>query len=162
MGSTGESSGPAVPPSPAIEPGAATEPPPAPEARPVSVEPASEKRSVWSLVAQLTGVVSAVVALVGLVLVFAPGLKPDPPPVSKGAAFGEVTTDPIVTRLDYLRRLDRAVGDYTAAQLRRPGAVVSFNVQITGHKGENLPLRWACTTRRRAADLPREGDDAEG
>ena len=47
-----------------------------------------------------------------------------------------------MTRLDYLRRLDRAVGDYTAAQLRRPGAVVSFNVEITGHKGENLPLRW--------------------
>lgn len=129
MGPVGKSSAPAVPASPAVE------------SAPVPQSP-REKRSLLALVVQLTGVVSAVVALVGLLFVLVPGLKPDAPAVQKGAAFAEVTTDPVVTRLDYLRRLDQAAGDYTAAQLRRRGAVVSFNVQITGHKGESLPLRW--------------------
>ena len=156
MGTTGESSGPAVPPSPADDSRPVTEPPPAPESRPVSREHASEKRSLWTLVAQLTGVVSAIVALVGLVFVLVPGLKPEGPAASKGAAFADLTTDPVVTRLDYLRRLDRSMGDYTAAQLRRRGAVVSFNVVITGHKGESLPLRWGVYDAATGQQISRE------
>ena len=121
---------------------AAPSPSPAdPKAR-RSAERTPKKRSPFVLFGQLGAAVSTIATIVGLVLVFAPGLKPDPPAAEKGAAFSDITVDPNVTRADYLKRLDRGPGGYTPQQLRRRGAIVAFHLTITGHKGEDLPLRW--------------------
>jgi hypothetical protein len=100
------------------------------------------RRLRFAHIVEIGGLVSAVAAVVGLVFVFAPGLKPDPPAPEKGADFTQVVAEPNVTREHYLRRLDQGPGDYSRGQLRTPGVIAAFNVSITGHRGEALPLRW--------------------
>jgi hypothetical protein len=101
-------------------------------------------------VGQVAGVVSTVVAVVGLILVFVPGLKPDPPAAQKGAAFSELTIDPMVTRGEYLRRLDRGPGDYTREQLRERGVVVGSTSRSRATKARTSRCGGASTTRRTA------------
>lgn len=113
-------------------------------------------RSLFTLVVQIGGVVSAAAAAVGLVFLLAPGLKPDPPPTERGASFSKLTTEPNVSRADYLRRLDRARGSYRRDELRRPGVIIGFNVEITGHNRERLPLRWGVYRASDAHQLYRE------
>jgi hypothetical protein len=128
------------------------------EPKPASpaADPAHKKRSAFVLVGQVGAGVSTVATIVGLVLVFAPGLKPDPPAAEKGAVFSDIVVEAGVTRADYLRRLDRSPGGYTRQELRRRGAIVAFHVSITGHKGEDLPLRWGVYSAGDGAQVYRE------
>ncbi len=119
-------------------------------------EPTRKKRSPFVLFGQLGAAVSTIATIAGLVLVFAPGLKPDAPAPEKGAAFSDVTVDKNVSLGDYLRRIDGSLSGYTDQQLRRRGAIVAFHVTITGHKGEDLPLRWGVYSADDGAQVYRE------
>src|SRR5262245_46534328 len=77
-----------------------------PGSPPTSPAVERKRRSPLVLVGEIGGAISALAAVVGLVLVFAPGLKPDPPAAVKGAAFSGVTTDVNISRAGYLQRLD--------------------------------------------------------
>jgi hypothetical protein len=101
------------------------------------------KRSGRRLAGEVAGVVSTLVGVVGLLFVLAPSLKPEPPPLRREASFNGLEVERNVTRAQYLQRLDRGVGSYAPTQLQENGVHVRFNVVMTGHKGDDLPLRWA-------------------
>ena len=135
---------------------AAPSPSPADAKARQSTQPAPKGRSPFKLFGQLGAAVSTIATIVGLVLVFAPGLKPDQPAPEKGAEFSDLTVDTNVTRADYLRRIDGSLSGYTDQQLRRRGVIVAFHVTITGHKGDDLPLRWGVYSADDGAQVYRE------
>lgn len=111
--------------------------------RPDEAQPPEKKRSAIVLAGEIAAVVSTLVGVVGLFFVLAPSLKPEPPPLRRDARFGEIEVERNVTLAQYLQRIDRGLGSYRAKELRETGVLVRFNVVMTGHKGDDLPLRWA-------------------
>jgi hypothetical protein len=101
------------------------------------------KRSVGALVAQIGAAASAVGAVLGLVFLLAPSLKPDPPPTLKRASIGVLDVEQRVTYQQYLERTGLAGGDYDDSFLARPGVFVEFDLSIEGYQGVDLPLRWS-------------------
>lgn len=120
-----------------------------------SSEP-EKKRSVLVLAAEIGGVVSTLATVIGLVFVFAPNLKPEPPPLRKEAVFREIEVERNVSRAQYLQRIDRGLGSYAPRQLRESGVLVRFNVVMTGHEGDDLPLRWALYDERTGSQIHRD------
>ena len=114
------------------------------------------KRSGLRLAGEIAGVVSTLVGVVGLLFVLAPSLKPEPPPLRKEAFFTGLEVERNVTRAQYLQRLDRSVGSYVPKELRQPGVLVRFNVVMTGHKGDDLPLRWALYDARNGGQIHKD------
>lgn len=106
-------------------------------------QPPAKKRSALVLAGEIAGVVSTLVGVVGLFFVLAPSLKPEPPPPRREASFNGLEVERNVTRAQYLQRIDRGLGSYAPKQLQENGVLVRFNVVMTGHKGDDLPLRWA-------------------
>lgn len=96
-----------------------------------------------AIVAQIGTAASAVGAVLGVVFVLAPSLKPDPPPPLKRAVIGDLSVERPITYAQYLERTDLPGGDYDMSYLRRPGVFVQFEVSIDGYKGVALPLRWS-------------------
>ena len=113
-------------------------------------------RSPLVLAAEIGGVVSTLAAIVGLVFTLAPSLQPEPPPPRKEAAFREIEVERNVTRGQYLQRVDQGPGSYAPRQLRESGVLVRFNVVMTGHKGDDLPLRWALYDARTGSQLHKD------
>jgi hypothetical protein len=114
------------------------------------------KRSGLRLAGEIAGVVSTLVGVVGLLFVLAPSLKPEPPPLRKEAFFTGIEVERNVTRAQYLQRLDRGVGSYVPKELREAGVLVRFNVVMTGHKGDDLPLRWALYDARNGGQIHKD------
>lgn len=108
------------------------------------------------LAAEIGGVVSTLATVIGLIFVLAPSLKPEPPPLRKEADFREIEVERNVTRAQYLQRIDRGPGSYAPQQLRESGVLVRFNVLMTGHKGDDLPLRWALYDARTGSQIHRD------
>ena len=114
------------------------------------------KRSGLRLAGEIAGVVSTLVGVVGLLFVLAPNLKPEPPPLRKEAFFGGIEVERNVTRAQYLQRIDQGVGSYGHEQLQETGVLVRFNVVMTGHKGDDLPLRWALYDARTGGQIHKD------
>jgi hypothetical protein len=104
---------------------------------------AKPKRSVGTIVTQIGAAASAVGAILGVVFVLVPSLKPDPPPALKRATIGDLTVERPITYEQYLERTDLPGGDYSPSYLKRPGVFVQFEVSIDGYQGVALPLRWS-------------------
>jgi len=118
-------------------------------AKPASAVPRAQsrrrRRSPIAIVTQVGGVASAIAAVLGLIFLFAPGLRPKestPPPV-KRAQLGVLKVERPVTYAQYLQRTDLPGGDYDRSYLQRPGVFVEFDVEIVGYQGVALPLRWS-------------------
>ena len=119
---------------------------PSPRATTPPTTPAPARRigplSVLSATATAVGLVSAVL---GLVFLLRPQLKPAPPappPAHTAARLRPVTFDDAVTFGEYLARTDQPAAGLDAATLRRRGVLVTFAFDIFGYKGKRLPLRW--------------------
>jgi len=87
-------------------------------------------------------VVAIVGSVVGLVFVFRPGWKPEAPVDVGKADVTNVRVNQPVTFRRYLQHLQLPPGNMSKEQLDRPGALITFHVQISGFKGKALPLRW--------------------
>jgi hypothetical protein len=98
---------------------------------------------VLAIVTQVGAVASAVGAVLGIVFVLLPGLKPEPPPAAKSAALTKIALERDVSYSQYLQRVNLPPGDTDEARLARRGVFVQFNVEIVGYKGKELPLRWS-------------------
>lgn len=111
-------------------------------------EPA-ERRGVRKWLGELSttvkavgGVAGAIAAIVGLVFVFLPDLRPDPTPDEGSATFSKPTVEQPVTFGQYLDRVEIPRDTFTEKELQRPGVLVGVQVTIKGYRNEALPLRW--------------------
>jgi hypothetical protein len=86
--------------------------------------------------------VGALIALVGVFLMLSPVLKPPDAPATRLARLSNLTLDEDVSFGQYLDRTGFPQRDYPAAQLARPGALVTVDYRVEGYRGKRLPLRW--------------------
>jgi hypothetical protein len=100
-------------------------------------------RSLGGVVKQIGAAASALGAVLGVIFVLVPSLKPDPPPALKRASIGVLDVQRPVTYRQYLERTGLAGGDYDSSYLARPGVFAEFDVSIEGFEGIDLPLRWS-------------------
>src|SRR6185312_8340052 len=101
-----------------------------------------KKRLPRPTLGQIGAIVGVVGGIVGLVFLFKPGWKPQAPPDVGKAEVTDIRAREPVTFARYLQRLKLPQGSLSPAQLRRRGALVEFDVQLTGFAGKQLPLRW--------------------
>ena len=118
-------------------------------------EPA-ERRGVRKWLSELSttvkavgGVAGAIAAIVGLVFLFFPDLRPSGTSDEGSATFSKPTVEQPVTFGQYLDRVEIPRDGYTEEILQRPGALVSVQVTIKGYRDQALPLRWYLLDGRR-------------
>ena len=105
--------------------------------------PAPEKkRSPMVYVGQASAVVALVGTVVGLVFVFKPGWKPEPPPDVGTLKILESSVRQPVTFGRYLERVRLPAGDLTKAYLQRRGLLIEFDYEASGFRGKRLPIQW--------------------
>lgn len=95
--------------------------------------------SAWIKV--LTGAVGLVTAVAGAIWLFSPDSKPQPTPTEGSATFRGQPDVAHLTRAQYLDRFGFPKSPFTATQLKQPGALTSYKVEIKGYKGKALPVR---------------------
>jgi hypothetical protein len=101
-----------------------------------------QKRNPLVYVGQAAGVVALVASVVGLLFVFKPGWKPEPPPDVGTLKIAESSVRQPVTFGRYLERLRLPPLDMTKEFLQRPGLLVEFDYQAEGFRGKRLPIQW--------------------
>ena len=108
-----------------------------------------ERRGVRKWLSELSttvkavgGVAAAIAAIVGLVFLFFPDLRPDGTSDEGSATFSKPTVEQPVTFGQYLDRVEIPRDGYTEEDLQRPGALVGVQVTIKGYRDQALPLRW--------------------
>lgn len=90
----------------------------------------------------ISTLVAFTVAALGLVFLIFPQLEPKLPPETASATFEDVWVDPGVTLGQYLERALLSKNPYSAEQLARRGALVTFDVRFEGYGEKGLPIRW--------------------
>ena len=90
----------------------------------------------------LGAVAGAIAAILGVVFLLVPNLRPERTPDEGSATFGVPTIERPVTLGQYLRRVELPPGDLTQQQLQRVGVIAAVQLTIKGYKGKQLPLRW--------------------
>ena len=136
------------------------------EAAPAPEEPARrrknplvyflQKRNPLVYVGQAAGVVALIASVVGLLFVFKPGWKPEPPPDVGTLKIVDSSVRQPVTFGRYLERVRLPPMDMTKAFLQRRGLLVEFDYEAEGFRGKRLPIQWelvdAKTNERVVAD----------
>jgi hypothetical protein len=102
--------------------------------------------------------VSFAVAVLGLVFLLWPSLKPEPPAAVKEAHLSDITVDRHVTFAAYLDRGAYSRMSITRADLRRMGVLIGFAFTIQGYKGRRLPLRWQLIDARTGEQVSQRQD----
>jgi hypothetical protein len=138
------------------------------DAAPAPEEPKSRRRSLLAYflqkrnplvyVGQAAGVVALVASVVGLVFVFKPGWKPEPPPDVGTLKIVDSSVRQPVTFGRYLERLRLPPLDMTKAFLQRRGLLIEFDYQAEGFRGKRLPIQWELVNARSNDRVA--GDDA--
>lgn len=122
------------------------------EAAPAPEEPARQrknpflyflqKRNPLVYVGQAAGVVALIASVVGLVFVFKPGWKPEPPADVGTLKFVDSSLRQPVTFGRYLERIRLPPMDLTKEYLQRRGLLVEFDYEAEGFRGKRLPIQW--------------------
>ena len=116
---------------------------PAPETEP------NEKRGLRKWLGELStgvktigGVAGAIAAVLGVLFLLLPNLRPQATPEEGSATFEKPTLEQPVTLRQYLRRVELPPDGYTEKQLNRAGAITEVQATIKGYRGKSLPFRW--------------------
>jgi hypothetical protein len=115
---------------------------------PANAAPESEAvppRRKWLRVPSLgqsAALVGLIGGVVGLLFIFKPGWKPQPPSQVGTVEFSDVHARQPVTFKRYLQRLKLSPGNMSPAMLRRKGVLIEFHAHIVGFRSKELPLRW--------------------
>jgi hypothetical protein len=131
----------------------------APEAAPSANDSTSRRsRLRGPTVFEAGAFVTLVGGIVGLVFLFAPGCRPQPPSDVSEATISNVRIIPRVTFERYLQRLQVPIPpEMTEKYLARRGALVEFDWKIVGLRGKHLPFGWElldhATNERVAAEM---------
>jgi hypothetical protein len=128
-------------------------------------QPAPEKkRNPLVSLGQVSGIVALFATVVGLVFVFKPGWKPEPPPDVGTLKILDSSVRQPVTFGRYLERVRLPAMDVTKAYRQRRGLLIEFDYEASGFRGKRLPIQWelvdAKTNDRAMADGDEGGNDA--
>jgi hypothetical protein len=88
------------------------------------------------------GIAGAIAAVLGVLFLLLPNLRPEPTPDEGSVTFEKPTLEQPVTFGQYLRRVELPQTGYSAEQLRRPGVIAAVQLTIKGYRDKSLPLRW--------------------
>jgi hypothetical protein len=88
------------------------------------------------------GIAGAIAAVLALVFLLLPNLRPEPTPTEGSATFQKPTIERPVTLRQYLRRVELPSTGYTGDQLEQAGVITEVQATITGYRGKHLPFRW--------------------
>jgi hypothetical protein len=115
---------------------------------PAEPEP-TEKRGLRKWLGELSkgvktigGIAGAIAAVLGVVFLLVPSLRPEATPPEGSATFAKPTIDQPVTFRQYLRRIELPETGVTAERLQQAGVLADVKVTIKGYRGKELPLRW--------------------
>lgn len=101
--------------------------------------------------------VSFTATAIGLIFGVWPALKPEEPPVTKGATLTNVTLDRMSFG-QYLDRISQSRTGYRRTQLERTVAVVGFDFSIRGYRNKRLPLQWRMVNARTGDQMDQSRD----
>jgi hypothetical protein len=87
-------------------------------------------------------VAGAIAAVLGLVFLLLPNLRPEGTPAEGSATFEKPTLERPVTFGQYLRRVELPRAGYTKEKLQQAGVIADVQMTIKGYRGQRLPLRW--------------------
>jgi hypothetical protein len=101
----------------------------------------------WQLrrptIVEMAAFVAVVGGIVGLVFVFAPGCKPQPPPAAIKATISDIDAVRPYTFRRFLQRQHISIPpEMTPQFLARRGVMIEFHYEIIGLSGEQLQLDW--------------------
>lgn len=127
--------------------------PPAADPAPAPEEPAErqkrnplayflQKRNPLVYVGQAAAVVGLIGGIVGLLFIFKPGWKPQPPPDVGTLKIVDSSVRQPVTFGRYLERVRLPPLGVTKAYRQRRGLLIEFDYQAKGFRGKPLPIQW--------------------
>jgi hypothetical protein len=101
-----------------------------------------KKRNPLVYVGQAAAVVGLIGGVVGLLFIFKPGWKPQPPPDVGTLKIVESSVRQPVTFGRYLERVRLPPLGLTKAYRQRRGLLIEFDYQAAGFRGKRLPMQW--------------------
>lgn len=100
------------------------------------------KRNPLVYVGQAAAVVGLIGGVVGLLFIFKPGWKPQPPPDVGTLKIVDSSLRQPVTFGRYLERVRLPSLGVTKAYRQRRGLLIEFDYQAAGFRGKQLPIQW--------------------
>jgi hypothetical protein len=121
-----------------------------------------QKRNPLVYVGQAAGVVALVASVVGLLFVFKPGWKPEPPPDVGTLKIVDSSVRQPVTFGRYLERVRLPPMGFTKAFRQRQGLLIEFDYEAAGFRGKRLPIQWELVDAKTNDRVLTGDEDADG
>ena len=121
-----------------------------------------QKRNPLVYVGQAAGVVALIASVVGLLFVFKPGWKPEPPPDVGTLKIVDSSVRQPVTFGRYLERVRLPPMGTTKAFRQRQGLLIEFDYEAAGFRGKRLPIQWELVDAKTNDRVVTEGGDDAG
>jgi hypothetical protein len=117
------------------------------------------KRNPLVYVGQAGGIVALVASVVGLLFLFKPGWKPEPPPDVGTLRIVESSVRQPVTFGRYLERVRLPPLGVTRAFRQRQGLLIEFDYEVEGFRGKRLPIQWELVDAKTNDRVVADGED---
>jgi hypothetical protein len=99
------------------------------------------EHSPMATIGAIGTVLTVVSAVIGLVFLFVPGLKPEPPAPTRSARLTSLEFVPSLTMRQMLDRTDQSTEGLTPEELAARVVYLRYRFKTTGYKGEELPIK---------------------
>jgi hypothetical protein len=99
------------------------------------------ERSPMATVAAIGTILTVISAVVGLVFLFAPGLKPAPPSPTRSAKLTSVEFVPSLSMRQMLDRTDQSTEGLTRKELAARVVFMRYRFETVGYKEQELPIK---------------------
>lgn len=101
----------------------------------------THQRSPMATVAAIGTILTVISAGIGLVFLFAPGLKPDPPAPTRSAKLTSVEFVPRLSMRQVLDRTDQSTEGLTRKELAARAVFLRYRFETVGYRGKELPVK---------------------
>jgi hypothetical protein len=99
------------------------------------------KRSPMAIVAAIGTIVTVTSAVLGLVFLLVPGLKPEPPAPKRAARLATVEFAPRLSMRQMLDRTDQSTAGLTRRELAARVVFLRYRFETVGYKEQELPIK---------------------